>query len=385
MQIGNHKKLLFLLHGPRPLRANNRFKYLSQLYAVDVIMPTWDNHDENSSNNDPVQATSNTQLAIRTINSWKWPIFVRIPLELAFYLGLGLWLSIRKGKYDVIIAFGTTKAAAMAWLISRITGAKLVIEVPIVVEKAYLLNEEVPSQSDISKNKITRWLGSRLLPKANRLHLMFPTQVDFFESARSTPKSVFHDFVPVEELRNSGDDGSILLIGSPLYLKGADVVIDAFLSIADDFPSYRLKVVGYSRNQESYAARADGHQRIEISRHLPHKKALELVSRASCVVIASRTDAMPRLAIEAMAMAKPLLAASVDGIPHYLSHNLNCVLFPAGNLEALRCGLRKILSDIEFRRSISEQASKTARNELSEDAYIEAFKTMVNKTTEGAL
>ena len=55
------------------------------------------------------------------------------------------------------------------------------------------------------------------------------------------------------------------------------------------------------------------------------------MARCRVFVLPSRTEAMGRVLIEAMAMGKTCIASAVDGIPHYVRDEDTGLLFRSGD------------------------------------------------------
>jgi glycosyltransferase involved in cell wall biosynthesis len=88
---------------------------------------------------------------------------------------------------------------------------------------------------------------------------------------------------------------------------------------------------------------------------------------------------MGRVLLEAMACKKPIIASRVDGIPHYVKHGFNGLLFKSENVEDLATNIRTILNDPEYAAKLGENGQRHVREYLSEDRYIELYKQMIDK------
>jgi glycosyltransferase involved in cell wall biosynthesis len=160
-------------------------------------------------------------------------------------------------------------------------------------------------------------------------------------------------------------------------LKGADVLIEAFQRIAHRFPSHRLKIAGFGPDCEFFERLCKGENRIELITPVPHSLALQLISACSVFVLPSRTEAMGRVLLEAMAFRKPIVASRVEGIPTYVRDGYNGILFQPGDVEDLAKKLDCVLSDAHLAATLAENGYETVHEHLSEAKYCERFNEMI--------
>jgi glycosyltransferase involved in cell wall biosynthesis len=171
-------------------------------------------------------------------------------------------------------------------------------------------------------------------------------------------------------------DPYILLVGAPWYLKGADVLIAAFRRIEADFPSMRLKIMGHFPDRDQMEKLAAG-ARIDILSAKHYKESLEVLTRASVLVLPSRSEGMGRVLLEAMAAGIPVIGSDIGGIPSLIRDGENGFLFPCGDAEALADRLRRLLSDEELRRRMGAAGCRMAHNDFNERVYVDRFTRMI--------
>ena len=106
---------------------------------------------------------------------------------------------------------------------------------------------------------------------------------------------------------------------------------------------------------------------------MPHGEALRLMSQCHVYVLASRTEGMGRVLLEAMAASRPIVAAAVDGVPTIVRDDDNGLLFEPGSVDQLADRLRKLLRDSQLRLRLSRRGYERARTEFSEDAYARKY------------
>ena len=124
-------------------------------------------------------------------------------------------------------------------------------------------------------------------------------------------------------------------MGAPWYLKGVDVLLKAFAEVAPEFPNARLKLLGFYPGQEDLLELTRDAPQVEVMRARPNPETLEIVKRAAIMATPSRTEGLPRVIMEAMAAAIPVVASDVGGIPALVHDGENGYLIPIGDHHAL--------------------------------------------------
>jgi glycosyltransferase involved in cell wall biosynthesis len=97
------------------------------------------------------------------------------------------------------------------------------------------------------------------------------------------------------------------------------------------------------------------------------------VNRCFALLLPSRTEAMGRVLLEAMAAGKPIVGARVDGIPRVIRPDHNGLLFECGNVEDLAAQLERLMADPAFARALGENGRADVHERLSPTAYETAY------------
>jgi glycosyltransferase involved in cell wall biosynthesis len=98
---------------------------------------------------------------------------------------------------------------------------------------------------------------------------------------------------------------------------------------------------------------------------VPHDGLLELYDRASIVVCPSHREGFGVVCAEAMAHARPVVAAAVGGLRDLVLDGETGLLVPPRNPAGLRAALERLLDDPELRRRLGEAGRDRARTSLS--------------------
>lgn len=297
---------------------------------------------------------------------------------LRFYLKTGRRI-FRERRFDCIVAYGFSLTAFAGVLLKWSTGAKLVIEIPSDPGKSYVSGESNPGLF----HRLASWSAVAALHFAalfaDRASLLYPTQLSRFPLLRNYPGSVIHAFVPVSVVpRKEITDKYVLLAGFPWYLKGADIAIQAFRMLSNDFPDITLKILCHYSDRGPLDAMIGDCRRIELLGGLPFFEALQVIAGALVVVLPSRTEGMGRVLVEAMAAGRPCVASAVGGIPHYIRDGYNGLLTEPANAADLSEKLRRVLADDGLRDRLAANGHAFAHEELSEAVFARKFRQMLD-------
>ena len=130
--------------------------------------------------------------------------------------------------------------------------------------------------------------------------------------------------IDVEGLRSEGRDDPPDLIGAPSLccvarqeaVKGADVLLRAFVSVSRELPNAGLTLVGRGSQLEAnreLAAALGLAERVHFTGAIVN--AAPYLAAADIVVLPSRREGLPVVALEALALERPLVATKVGGTP----------------------------------------------------------------------
>ena len=263
---------------------------------------------------------------------------------------------IRKNKsYETVIIspdpLGTGLAAI---IIGKITKIKVIVEVNGCFDQAltsYMQKGKPNSMMTRIKEALTSVIVPFVLKKADKVKLLYPSQLmPVLKDSSHLDAVSFHVYIPIQSFlrQKIRDENFILLLGHPWYLKGVDILIKAFLKISPQFPDHRLVIAGWcpdSAEKAYFLSLTQNHPKIELLDPLKYDDVISYMTRCSMYVSASRTEAMGRVLVEAMASRKPIIASDVDGIPNIVHNGINGLLFEKESVDDLAEKMIKILTD----------------------------------------
>lgn len=295
------------------------------------------------------------------------------------FVRTGRRLSRQSGRFDLVFCYGALATGVAGWLLSRRLGIPLVLDFPGHPYKGILHGGGSATNSRV-------WLAKRiarfLVARADHIKLLYPIQLDDLHLGSVPPVTIGHDFTPVAKVpyHPDSDTPEILLLGYPWHLKGVDVLIKAFLQIADRHPAVRLRVIGHCPDRTSFEQLAAGHPRISLDKAVSSDLAHEALARCRVYVSASRTEAFARVLLEAGAAGRAVVASRVDGTPFLIQDGVNGLLFESENVADLAEKLDRVLSDASLRRTLGENGRRIVMEKYSEKEYARSMITMFYQT-----
>ena len=322
-----------------------------------------------------------------TFLSKKWMSVKLVKYIIFFFNSLYqcLFSHYREGNYDIIIAREPQLAGPMAFIISKLTRTKLIVE----------LNGNYANPciwEDISNawlRKLKKGLSSRIIPfvltKAHGIKLLYPAQADFYldkDTLSNKVVSTFHEYTPISLFKPVDDEQKILLsMGFPYRVKGFDIAIQSFLKIAHKIPDFELHLVGFlwPNERDLLKNMIGGNKQIKLLKPLEYPSAMKKVSECSIFLLASRTEAMGRVLLEAMAHKKPLIGSSVDGIPTYIRDGFNGLVFKSECVDDLAAKILLLSEDYNMREMFATNGLQYVTEELSEESYLKKYHCLIQE------
>jgi glycosyltransferase involved in cell wall biosynthesis len=222
-----------------------------------------------------------------------------------------------------------------------------------------------------------RWLDRLLLPQTERLIAVSEAVRDSFYALERTPPAkleVIYNGVDEESLRvedpsaeRAGvalefglDPADILLVtvGRFEEPKGHDVLLQAAPAILAAHPRSRFLLVGDGSLRAPLAQLAE---RLGLGERVVFTgfrgDARRFLAIADLCVVPSRREGLSLAVLEAMALARPIVATRVGGNPDAIEDGRSGVLVPPSDAGALSDAIGALLSDAERRAALGAGAA----------------------------
>ncbi len=161
-------------------------------------------------------------------------------------------------------------------------------------------------------------------------------------------------------------------IGRMVWQKGFEYLIESIPTIIETLPQSKILIVG------------DGpplRERLEaLSKELGVRDNVifagfrndikEILSAVDLLVVPSLLEGFPMIILEAMAMAKPIVATNIDGITEQITDGVNGILIPPKDPSALAKSVVRVLNDKELARTMGLAAREKVKQEFSVEKMV---------------
>ncbi len=150
------------------------------------------------------------------------------------------------------------------------------------------------------------------------------------------------------------DPGLVVAAGRLVEKKGFDVLLRALAQLRAAGVPFRCLIAGDGEERqrlEALAAELALGEQFRILGMMPREEVLALMARARLLALPcirgadGNQDALPTVALEALALATPVVATPVGGIPEIVHHGEHGLVVPEGDADALARALREMLTD----------------------------------------
>jgi len=136
--------------------------------------------------------------------------------------------------------------------------------------------------------------------------------------------------------------------------KGVDVLLEAFRRLPHG-PRLRLAGTGPQEDEYRRLAASLGIERaVRFLGPVPRPKLSSLLCESHVYVLPSRYENLPLGILEAMACARPVVAARVGGVPEMIDDGAEGLLVPSDDPHTLALAMRRLLADEALRRRMGE-------------------------------
>jgi len=120
---------------------------------------------------------------------------------------------------------------------------------------------------------------------------------------------------------------------------------------------------------------------VEFVGELSRESLTAAYRSSKLLVIASRSEGLPLVLLEALWLGVPVVATAVDGLPEVVVEDVNGLLVPPENAGALADALLRLLLDSDLRRRLGRQARASIVDRFSPEAttdkYLEVYRQVL--------
>ncbi len=202
------------------------------------------------------------------------------------------------------------------------------------------------------------------------------------------PNAVEDSFLTIQK-RGAGSLGrlNLLYVGSLIPRKAVDIVLRSIAKV-DNTGSISFVIAGDGperKNLEALAKDLGLGSVVRFVGMIPGGELPALLSAADALVLASRSEGLPNVVMEAMAAQVPVIASAIPGNTELITDYETGLLFPTDNVEVLAAHLVRLRDDPPLRtrmgragRAFVEEKGLTWRK--VGHRYAELYQRVLDKT-----
>lgn len=275
----------------------------------------------------------------------------------------------------VIVTYDPFMNGLMGLLLSRLLRWPLIVEINGVYANPNNYLDSIGYFARKFKPALQRTIGRVVIKRAHGVRLLFDEQLEGF--AHTPPGCAVHryfDAIPLERFPPGAEEPFLLHVGYPYRLKGVDLLLRAFAEVSPEFPQWKLVLIGHDLGRHIPQPPPN----VVVMRAMPNRELAPWISRCAALVLASRSEAMGRVLIEAAAAGKPRIASRVGGTYTVVTHGKDGLLFESGNVAALADAMRTVMRDAGLRRRLGMAARERALDEFSAQSYLDRVAALVD-------
>lgn len=319
------------------------------------------------------------------VRRFKWPKGGPVGRAgyIAWILGRAMKARWIKGRKLVVIAYDPFQSGMIGALAKRLTGATFICEVNGVYgDDDNLIDMPDPVARAERKRSMLRF-GSKVLKHADFVKVLYPEQLKGFDEAvLDKPRTWFFDLIDADTFQPRGlaPEKRIVFAGHPFMRKGLDILLQAWARTRGDFPEWSLNLVGWGIEEPAREKElpTDG---VEFVPPQTPEELARLIEASEGLILPSRSEGMGRVLLEAALLGRPRLGSRVGGIPYYIDHGVDGLLFEPADVDALEAELRRFMSDDELRARMGVAARKRAVESFTSQEYVRRYGEVVESLT----
>ena len=209
---------------------------------------------------------------------------------------------------------------------------------------------------------VTNWLGGKLEDQSVAMFL--PVSQAVADGTQLATRHVSYKVIPNFVPDNVGDEANdsspllaqlpqgdfMLFVGDVKRDKGVGILLQAYAQMANPIP---LVIIGRICNDVSVPIPPN----VLIIPGLPHDAIMAAWKRCTFAIAPSIWhDPCPTVAMEAMAMGRPVIATRMGGLADIVKDGETGLLVPPNDVESLRIAMQTLLADTERRTTMGVMA-----------------------------
>jgi len=181
---------------------------------------------------------------------------------------------------------------------------------------------------------------------------------------------------PVAPLALPMDPPRLLCLGRLVPEKGIDLAVAALGRLVHRFPRLELVIAGDGPERptlEEQAITLGLRHLVDFRGWVAPDEVPHLMNTATLVVVPSRWEGLPGVAIQAGQMARPVVGARIWGLPEIVAHGETGLLTEPDDSDGLAEAITALLDHPEQATRMGQCARRRVENLFGWDRYVDAY------------
>ena len=171
----------------------------------------------------------------------------------------------------------------------------------------------------------------------------------------------------------------LLCLGRMHNQKGFDLALRAFASVVNSFPHARLILAGDGPERpalEQLTAQLGLRNVVDFLGWVLPEQVPALINTATVVLMPSRWEGLPLVALQAAFMARPVVGTRVGGLPEVVAHQQTGLVVESENDDALAQAITVLLNDTTTATRMGLAARIRVQKMFSWERCVDAYDTL---------
>jgi len=172
----------------------------------------------------------------------------------------------------------------------------------------------------------------------------------------------------------------VLYTGRLRPVKGVDYGIKAFAQALAEQPDMHMALAGEGEQRQQL-------ENLTVELGISEKVSFlgvrndlaSVLAAADSVLIPSLTEGFPRVAIEAMASSKPVVATRVGGTPEAIIDGETGILVPPKDIDAMASAITRVVTDPDLQSRLGSSARQRTEQHYSAASYVARLDEMYQR------
>jgi glycogen(starch) synthase len=183
------------------------------------------------------------------------------------------------------------------------------------------------------------------------------------------------------------DPPHLLCLGRLVPAKGFDVALRAFALLANTHAGARFTIAGDGAAREELVILASDlgiGDRVAFTGWIDPDDVPRLLNDASVVVMPSRREGLPIVAVQAAFMARPIVATAVGGLPEVVVDGSTGTIVPGEDPAALAGAISSLVSDRSHATAMGARGREHVETVLDWERTVQSYHDVYRELAKGS-